>query len=107
MGKRALYLLKTYLVTVVLFIMAKPVFMWYNSANHPFTAGDVAQVILHGLTLDLSMSLYLLIIPFLCVVVSIFTGSTRWLRIILKTYYAIIAVAVILALLADASLYEF
>lgn len=107
MGKRALYLLKTYLVTVVLFIMAKPVFMWYNSANHPFTAGDVAQVILHGLTLDLSMSLYLLIIPFLCVVISIFTGSTRWLRIILKTYYAIIAVALILALLADASLYEF
>ena len=75
MGKRALYLLKTYLVTVVLFIMAKPVFMWYNSVNHPFTAGDVAQVILHGLTLDLSMSLYLLIIPFLCVVISIFTGS--------------------------------
>ena len=107
MGKRALYLLKTYLVTVVLFIMAKPVFMWYNSVNHPFTAGDVAQVILHGLTLDLSMSLYLLISPFLCVVVSIFTGSARWLRIILKTYYAIIAVAVILALLADASLYEF
>jgi phosphoglycerol transferase MdoB-like AlkP superfamily enzyme len=87
--------------------MAKPVFMWYNSVNHPFTAGDVAQVILHGLTLDLSMSLYLLIIPFLCVVISIFTGSARWLRIILKTYYAIIAVAVILALLADASLYEF
>jgi len=107
MRKRALYLLKTYLVTVVLFIVAKPVFMWYNSANHPFTAGDVVQVISHGLSLDLSTALYLLIIPFLCVVVSIFTGSAKWLRIILKTYYAIIAVALILALLADASLYEF
>ena len=107
MGKRALYLLKTYLVTVVLFIVAKPMFMWYNSANHPFTAGDVAQVICHGLSLDLSMALYLLVVPFLCVVVSIFTGSTKWLRIILKTYYAIIAVALVLALLADASLYEF
>ena len=107
MGMRALYLLKTYLVTVMLFIVAKPVFMWYNSANHPFTASDIAQVISHGLSLDLSMALYLLAIPFLCVVTSIFTGSTRWLRIILKIYYAIIAVALILALIADTSLYEF
>ena len=107
MGMRALYLLKTYLVTVILFIVAKPVFMWYNSANHPFTAADMAQVICHGLSLDLSMALYLLAIPFLCVVASIFFGSSKWLRIILKIYYAIIAVALILALIADTSLYEF
>ena len=80
MKQRVLYLLKTYLLTVVLFMVAKPCFMLYNSAGHPFAFTDVFHVLYHGLSLDLSMSLYLLIIPFLTAVVSIFatTCSLRW-----------------------------
>ena len=65
MRQRIFYLLKVYLLTVVVFIIAKVGFMWTNSGGHPFTMGDVCDVIRHGLTLDLSTSLYILILPFL------------------------------------------
>ena len=37
MRQRIFYLLKVYLLTVVVFIIAKVVFMWANSGGHPFT----------------------------------------------------------------------
>lgn len=104
---RWLYLIKSYLTTVLLFIAAKVVFMICNRAGHDFSTGDIWDVIVHGLSLDLSTALYLLIIPFLCVVVSIFAGNVKLLRIILKGYYALIAFALALAFVADTSLYEF
>ena len=107
MRQRTLYLLKTYVLTVLLFVAAKPVFMLYNRADHPFSMGDVGSVIAHGLSLDLSMSLYLLAVPFLCAVASIFVGGARWLRILLRVYYVIIAFALSLTFIADTSLYEF
>jgi phosphoglycerol transferase MdoB-like AlkP superfamily enzyme len=107
MKQRVFYLLKTYLLTVVLFMVAKPCFMLYNTAGHPFAFTDVFQVLYHGLSLDLSTALYLLIIPFLTAVVSIFAGGAKSLRLFLKGYYVLIAVALVLAFVADTSLYEF
>ena len=107
MTQRIVYLLKTYLLTLLFFIIAKLVFMWYNAQGQDFSLGDVAGVIGHGLSLDLSTSLYILSIPFLVVVASIFVGSAKWLHGILKVYYAVIAVALSLAFIADTSLYEF
>ena len=37
--------MKVYLLTVVVFIIAKVGFMWTNSGGHPFTMGDVCDVI--------------------------------------------------------------
>ena len=88
MRERALYLLKTYLLTVVIFIIAKPVFMIYNSASHPFTFTDVIDVIYHGLSLDLSTALYFLILPFLLMVVSLFWKKLNIIATILKVYWA-------------------
>ncbi len=120
MKARVLYLLKTYLLTVLIFIIAKVVFMWCNApaaatdgadasaaSTSAFHAGDFFDVALHGLTLDLSTALYFLIIPFLVVVATIFIGSTKPLRIILNGYYALIAAALSLAFIADTSLYPF
>ena len=107
MTQRIVYLLKTYLLTLLFFIIAKLVFMWYNAQGQDFSLGDVAGVIGHGLSLDLSTSLYILSVPFLVVVASIFVGSAKWLHGILKVYYAVIAVALSLAFIADTSLYEF
>jgi len=101
---RIIYLLKTYLLTVLLFIVAKLSFMLYNSGSHDFAATDVADVIYHGLSLDLSTSLYLFIVPFLFVV------ATLWLRLptwILKSYYVLLAVVLSLTFVADTCLYEF
>jgi len=107
MVQRALYLLKTYLLTVLWFIAAKVVFMLANRQAHPFTVGDVSDVVTHGLTLDLSTALYILIVPFLLTVASVFTMRNDVLRRILRAYYALVAVAFALAFVADTSLYPF
>ncbi len=107
MLQRLLYLLKTYLVTVLLFIVAKLVFVWYNLQGQEIAGEDLMDVISHGLTLDLSTALYILIIPFLCVIASIWLGRARILCIVLRCYYAVIAIAIALAFVADTSLYEF
>ena len=107
MKQRALYLLTTYLLTVVIFIAAKIVFMLCNTDGHAFAVGDVFDVITHGLTLDLSTALYFLIVPFLVIFVSIYWYKKKVFIRILNTYNLMIATAFSLAFVADTSLYKF
>ena len=107
MRQRLVYLIKVYLLTVVIFIAAKVVFMLANSEGHAFTIGDVWDVVRYGLTLDLSTSLYLLIMPFLMALASLWWNNYKWQRLILRIYYAIIATALILTFVADTSLYPY
>lgn len=97
-------LLRFYLLTALVFVAAKVVFMLFNSEGHEFGLADVGQVIWHGLPLDLSTALYILILPFLLTVVSVWTRVPRW---IYAVYYGVIAVAFALAFVADTSLYPF
>ena len=106
MLQRILYLLKTYLLTMLFFFIAKVVFMFYNS-NQDFSGYDIINVLWHGLSLDLSTSLYIIIIPFLVCAVSIWTGMTKVLRIILSVYYSLVGIVMMLAFVADTCLYEF
>ena len=96
--------MKTYLWTVVVFIIAKIGFMFFCREGHDFSVADVMQVIIHGLSLDLSTALYFLIVPFLLTMASIWVRVPRWLY---NAYYAVIAVAFALAFVADTSLYPF
>ena len=107
MKQRALYLIETYLLTVLIFIIAKLAFMLCNQEGHQFTVGDVSDVIIHGLSLDLSTSLYFLILPFLVTIVSIYWNKKNVLSNILSVYHLIIAIAFSLAFVADTSLYKF
>lgn len=107
MLQRVLYLIKTYLLTLVIFIVAKWVFMLCNIGGQTFSFIDMLQVTWHGLSLDMSMSLYLIIVPFLCALVSVYVKKICILRNILKVYYAVISLALALAFVADTSLYAF
>lgn len=106
MRQRLLYLIKFYLVTVLLFVVAKIAFMLINHEGHDFTATDMWQVVRHGLSLDLSTSLYLLIIPFLVAMVAIWADG-KWTKITLRVYSIFIATMMMLAFVADTSLYPF
>ena len=106
MLQRVLYLLKTYFLTMLIFIIAKVVFMLYNSSQ-VFSAQDIPAVLWNGLSLDFSTSLYIIIVPFLVCAVSIWLGGIKTLRVILRAYYLLIAIAITLAFVADTSLYEF
>ena len=106
MRQRVIFLLKTYLWTVLVFIITKVVFMLCCHEGHFFTIADVWQVVSHGLTLDLSTSLYILALPFLLTMVCVW-WQHRVLGQILKGYFALIGIALALAFVADTSLYPF
>lgn len=107
MKERVGFLMKTYLWTVIVFIIAKVGFMLCCKNGHEFTTGDVWQVIAHGLSLDLSTALYALIIPFLLTIVSVWWKNEKILKWSLRIYFIIIAIAFALAFVADTSLYPF
>ena len=106
MRQRLIYLMKVFMLTVVIFIAAKLVFMLVNYEGHAFGVSDVVAVIAHGLSLDLSTSLYFLILPFLITLVPLWWDE-RLLHTILWIYYGVIATMLMLAFVADTSLYPF
>ena len=104
MKKRLLFLLSTYLLTVIAFIVAKLAFMLFNGRGESLSILDVVKVFMHGLTLDLSTALYLLVIPFFVTMAFAWKALPRWT---LKPYFLLIAIALALAFVADSSLYPF
>ena len=104
MKQRLIFLLRFYLTTVLIFVMAKVVFMLCYAGQEAFTAGDVLSVVWHGLSLDLSTALYFLIIPLLLSAFSVWLPVPRWL---FRGYALLVAVAFSLAFVADTSLYAF
>jgi len=106
MLKRAEYLLRFYLLTLLLFIAAKVLFMLCNATDNPFKAGDVVDVIYHGISLDLSTALYFLILPFFITIISIYWKKEP-LFLLLRVYHLFVAIAFALAFVADTSLYGF
>lgn len=104
MKQRILYLTKIYGVTVIIFIIAKLFFLCFNSDKDAIGANDVWDVILHGLSLDLSTALYILSIPFLL------TLACLWIHIpqaVYRIYNATMAIVLPLAFIADTCLYPF
>ena len=104
MRQRAFYLLKYFLVTVCIFIVAKILFMLFNHSGHDFSLKDVVEVVWHGKSLDFSTSLYLFTVPFLLTIVSLWIRMPKW---VFRIWYVVLAILLPLAFVADTSLYEF
>ena len=49
MRERLIYLGKVYVITIVVFVIAKVVFMVANYEGHAFGVGDVWDVVRHGI----------------------------------------------------------
>ena len=100
------FLIRIYLWTIVVFVVAKIAFLLFCGDGHPYGMSDVCQVVLHGLSLDLSTALYFLIVPFVLSIVQIWYWH-QWLSKLLRGYFLIISLAFALAFVADTSLYPF
>ena len=111
MKGRLAYLLQVFGWTVLVFLMAKCFFMLFNHDGHSFSATDVWPVITHGFTLDLSTALYILTIPILVTIVGLWVGNlpraAGILRWVMRIWFALVAIALSLAFVADTSLYPF
>ena len=99
MKQRSLFLIRFYLLTLIIFLVAKVAFMIANLTDHSFTAIDAANVIWHGLSLDLSTSIYFLLLPFIITMISLWWDGDL-LRRILRVYYGVIAIMLALAFVA-------
>ena len=104
---RVSFLLKSYVLTVLVFLAAKIAFMFFCREGHDFGMGDVWDVITHGLSLDLSTALYVVSVPLLLTIVNVWWQSEKVFRWIMLFFYGIIALAFSLAFVSDTSLYPF
>ena len=104
---RLTYLLATYIITVAVFIVAKIGFMLYHAGAEPVSMSEAAAVVGHGMTLDLSTGVYLVLLPYLCIMLSVWVKGWKWLRHVLCGYHLLTATALSVVFVSDASLYEF
>ncbi len=106
MIQRVKYLLTVFCLFLAIFVTQKPAFMLYN---HEFTeglgVGDWLMVMLHGLKLDVTVTCYCMVLPWLVVLVSQFVRIP--LRKILAPYCILLSVVIAIIFVADATMYYF
>ena len=80
--------------------------MFFCHEGNELSSIDIWQVISHGITLDLSTALYIVSLPFLLMMATLWI-SGRWVIHTLRVYFQVISFAFALAFVADSSLYPF
>lgn len=106
MKKRIGFIGSFFLLTLLIFVLQKPVFMICNGAIQNYSFADFIKVALHGFTLDAATSGYLTILPFIIVLLSIWVDKIPFKKII-SPYYVIISFLISLIFIVDTSLYSF
>ena len=107
MKKRLLFILIVFIAWLPVFVIQKPVFMFYQHAlSEACTFTDFLQVMLHGLKLDCTIAGYLTAIPLLLALVSVWLPGT-WLKKVLKGYFLIMGILVSAIFSVDVALYGF
>jgi len=92
---------------MIVFLSGKLAFMAVNHGENSLTLTDIVQAIGHGLSLDLTVSLYFISLPVLVIIVSTWWNKWPWMRKALSAYFAIIAIPLVVAVMADIVLYHF
>lgn len=107
MKERLIGLIKTYILFVCIFILQKPLFIfYYNSLYENTSWADVFHIMWSGLPLDLSLAGYLTAIPGFLFIASAWTLSKTLSRI-WKGYYAFISLLLAIIFIVDLGLYEY
>lgn len=100
------------LTTFAIFIIQKPLFMLYNQAIYPqLSISEIYDVMVHAIPLDLTMTGYLVVFPWLLITLSFFIKHQRALHFVfsylLPVYLALIAAIITIIFVSDTALYEF
>lgn len=97
-----------YLATTLLFVVAKPCFVWAQSASvrEGVSTADLLQVMWHGLALDLATAGYASAPLWLLLGIAIWLPKTH-VRYIYKVYALLVALVFGCVVVADACLYGF
>lgn len=105
--KRLRYLLCLLLTLLCIFLSQKAAFILVNlSYGRPLAFADIVAVLWHALPLDLVTSCYLLSVPLLLLIVGLFVKRINY-RAVLTWWYAVVALLMTLAFVADTMLYYY
>ena len=107
MKTRFFFLLKLYAAYVVTSVFMKLVFLMYNHSATDFSFTDVLQVLRHGLIMDCSVAGYLIALPLLATMISVWLPSYKWWRPALLLYTSLIGFALSMIFVSDCALYPF
>ena len=105
MRERTLFIVKYYFSLIALSILYKPVFLLMNGGCEDYSMADYLCVIFHGLPHDFAVAGYFTTIPLLLTATTLFADIP--LKGFFKGYNTIIATAIALAFVADATLYPY
>lgn len=107
MKKRLLFLLAVFIGWLPLLAIQKPVFMLYHHAlANGASLTDYLKVITHGLLLDCTVSGYLTVIPFLCILTSVWLPGVFYKKF-LKGYFLVTGLLVAAIFAVDVALYGY
>ncbi|MCH5306614.1 MAG: sulfatase-like hydrolase/transferase [Prevotella sp.] len=107
MKERLFFLLKVIIIYIVIFTLGRLVFFLVNHGSETLSLLDLVETIWYGWSLDLTVALYFSCLPVLAVMVSIVWKRWLWLGTILRIYFMIAAIPLVIAFMADIVLYHF
>jgi len=109
MGKKLRFLAATWISTLLLMAIQKPIFLLYyaaQSAEH--SVGEWLEVIRHGLLLDSTMAGYITVLPLLFTLITMWTGiADRIGQRVMKIYFILMAVVAATLFAVDLGLYAY
>ncbi len=95
-----------FLYCLLYFVLARLIFLTFHfSKTNSLEGYDVLKTFLYGLRMDLSATSYIVVLPFLLLLFSIFIPK-KTVHILLKTYSIFIFITINLFLLIDVVLYK-
>lgn len=100
-------MIRLFILTLLIFILQKPLFMIYNADIDPSVGFiDYLAVIGHGLPLDITTTAYTLVVPWLVMLIGRLFPRLDILRL-LRPYYLILSPLLALVFVADTVMYSF
>ena len=108
MKQRFAWLIKLYLALLAIFVTQKAAFMWIDKpAGAHYSVADSISVMAHGLLLDIPVTGYLIALPLLAAIASVWIARRIRLREVATAYYVVVALCASVMFVADLSLYPF
>ena len=107
MKQRLLFLVKVVVSILLVFVVGKLVFILVNAGEDKPAVTDLISTCWHGLSLDLTMALYIVTVPALVTIVSIWWNQWKWMRNLLKVYFSLISIPLVVGITADIVLYHY
>jgi len=107
MKQRLIFLFKVILYLLLAFAVGRLFFILVNAGKDKPSMTEIINTCWHGLSLDLTIALYIVTVPTLLTIVTIWWSKWTWMRKLLKIYFILISIPLIVGIIADLVLYHF